>query len=281
VNPLPFTDRTGADAFLQALPAYGEGHWPIGAAALALAWRDRPRVDLARYHRHLDALAAEVAQTASGARSAEERRAALTAVIGDRYGYEGDTLTYDDLQNANLMRVIDRRKGLPVALGILYLHAARAQGWDAAGLAFPGHFLLLLADGGERLILDPFERGRARGAAELRDLLKAIAGNAAELEPAHYAAIGDRDVLLRLQNNLKLRLIESQSLAPALAVIEGMLLFAPDHGGLWREAGLVHAELGNLRAAVGALERSLTLAGEEGARRRTASLLQRLKARLN
>ncbi len=33
--------------------------------------------------------------------------------------YHGDTLTCHDLQNANPMRVIDRRKGLPVALGIL------------------------------------------------------------------------------------------------------------------------------------------------------------------
>jgi len=192
----------------------------------------------------------------------------------------GVSLTYEDLQNANLMRVIDRRKGLPVALGILYLHAGRAQGWEMAGLAFPGHFMVRLEQQGERLVLDPFHGGRVRDAAELRDLLKAIAGNAAELEPRHYAAVSDRDILLRLQNNLKLRLIESQQPAPALAVIEGMLLFAPEHAGLWREAGLVNAELGNLRAGVAALERCRALARDESGRRQAAALLQQLRARL-
>jgi regulator of sirC expression with transglutaminase-like and TPR domain len=276
----PFNDRAGADAFLRELAGLGDGPLPLAQAALALACRDRPRVDLGRYHQHLDALVREVADAAAGATQPAARVAALNHVILGRYGYQGDTLTYEDLQNANLMRVIDRRKGLPVALGILYIHAGRAQGWDLAGLAFPGHFLVRLADRGERLILDPFHGGRVRGAAELRDLLKAIAGNEAELEPRHHAEVSDRDILLRLQNNLKLRLIDSQQLDAALAVIAGMQLFAPDHAALWREAGLIQAELGNLRAAIASLERCLMLTGETGARHHTAALLQKLKGRL-
>jgi regulator of sirC expression with transglutaminase-like and TPR domain len=280
VSAAPFSDRPGADAFLRGLAGREEGPWPLGAAALALACRDRPRVDLARYHEHLAALAREVGEAAATADDAAQRLAALNEVIASRHRYAGDTLTYEDPQNANLMRVIDRRKGLPVALGILYLHAGRTQGWSMAGLAFPGHFLLRLEAQGERLVLDPFHGGRLRNAAELRELLKAIAGNAAELEPQHYAPVSDREILLRLQNNLKLRFVESQQLEPALAVIEGMLLFAPDLPGLWREAGLIHAELGSLRAGVEALERCQALARDDGARRQAAVLLQRLKARL-
>src|SRR5258708_30354018 len=115
------------------------------------------------------------------------------------------------------MRVIDRRKGLPVALGILYIHAARAQGWDMAGLAFPGHFLVRLQDAGARLILDPFHGGKPREAAELRDLLKAITRNEAELTPAHYPPVRDPQVLLRLPNKLKLPLVQSRPLQKALA----------------------------------------------------------------
>ena len=74
--------------------------------------------------------------------------------------------------------------------------------------------------------------------------------------------------------------IESGQLEPALAIIEGMQLFAPDHAGLWREAGLINAELGNLRAAIAALERCVALAGEEGARHHAAALLQQLRSRL-
>ena len=275
-----FRDDSEAKAFLRELGRVAEGPLPLGPAALALAALDRPRVDLQRYHHHLAALAREVGDEAAGAMAIDRRVGALNTVILERYGYEGDTLTYEDLQNANLMRVIDRRKGLPVALGILYIHAARAQGWDMAGLAFPGHFLVRLQDDGARVIVDPFNGGKTREAAELRDLLKAITGNEAELTPSHYAPVSDREVLMRLQNNLKLRLIESRQMEKTLRVIEGMMLFAPDHAGLVREAGLINAELGNLRAAIAAFEQFLALAQHDAERHQTAALLQKLKARL-
>jgi regulator of sirC expression with transglutaminase-like and TPR domain len=275
-----FHDRASAKAFLSALGGRGEGRLPLAPAALALAALERPRVDLDCYHQHLDALAHGVGEAALGARSLGARLDALNAVISGRYGYAGDTLTYEDLENADLMRVIDRKKGLPVALGILYIHAARAQGWAIAGLAFPGHFLVRLEERGERLIFDPFHGGRACQAAELRDLLKAMAGNEAELRPAHYAAVSDREVLLRLQNNVKERLIESGQNERALKVIQGMVLFAPDRSGLWREAGLIEAELGRLRAAIAAFERVLALADSAAQRHHAARVLQQLRSRL-
>ena len=108
---------------------------------------------------------------------------ALNEIILLKHGDSGDELTYDDVQNANLMRVVDRRKGLPVALGILYLHAARAQGWDSVGLGFPRTFPHPSGEGPERLILDPFHNGRICDAAGMRELLKAMSGQDVELTP--------------------------------------------------------------------------------------------------
>jgi regulator of sirC expression with transglutaminase-like and TPR domain len=251
--PDPLHGRTSALDYLKTLAPLGEAPWPIGEAALALAALDRPRVSLVRYREHLQALASDVAAAAVGAEAAADRAQALGAVIAGAYGYRGDSLTYDDLQNANLMRVIDRRKGLPVALGILYLHAGRAQGWEMAGLAFPGHFLLRLEGRGGPLIVDPFHDGAVKGAGELRTLLKSVAGGARELAAADYAAAPDRDVLLRLQNNIKLRLLESGRREAGLSVIESMLAIAPDRAELWREQGTVSASLGNLGAAIRSL----------------------------
>jgi regulator of sirC expression with transglutaminase-like and TPR domain len=278
--PAPFADRAGADAFLRGLARSGGAPLPLAEAALAFACRDRPEVDLARYHAHLAALAREVGEEAGSGSDLHVRSDALAAVLAGRYGYAGDTLTYEDLQNANLMRVIDRKKGLPVALGILYIHAGRTQGWDMAGLAFPGHFLIRIEGQGERRILDPFAGGAARAPGELRDLLRRIAGGTAELERAHYAAVSDRDVLLRLQNNIKLRLVGARRLDAALTVIDGMLLLAPDQAPLWREAGIVQAELGRIGAAVAALEQFLTFTESDAERHQVALLLQKLRTQL-
>ena len=179
------------------------------------------------------------------------------------------------------MRVIDRRKGLPVVLGILFIDVARAQGWQAAGLAFPGHFLIRLSERAERLILDPFHGGQVCGAAELRELLKAVVGEDRELAPQYYAPVSDRDVLLRLQNNLKSRLIQEQRHERAVKIVETMLMLAPDLAELWREAGLLHRQLGNLRAAAAAFEQYVVRAPDGAARHQAAAILQQLRGQLN
>jgi len=267
--------------FLRELGALGEGVLPIAEAALALASFERPRVGFKRYRDHLRLLARDVGRHPGAAGELADRARALSEIILLKYGYSGDELSYDDLQNANLMRVVDRRKGLPVALGILYIHAARAQGWDIAGLAFPGHFLVRLADRAGRVIVDPFNGGQICGAAELRELLKAAAGQDRELSPEHYTEVSDRDVLLRLQNNLKARLLQAQDHQRALNVIETMLMLAPDLAELWREAGMLHRHLGNLRAAGAALEQYVVRAPDGVARHQAAAILQQLRAQLN
>src|SRR5215470_8659969 len=236
--------------FLRELGASGERVLPIAEAALALASFERPRVGPRRYREHLRALARDVGRHAGAAGDLPGRARALNEIILLKHGYSGDELTYDDLQNANLMRVVDRRKGLPVALGILYMHAGRAQGWETAGLAFPGHFLLRLEGRGGAAIVDPFHEGAVKSAAELRALLKSVAGAGRELSTADYAAVSDREVLLRLQNNVKLRLLQAGGREAALSVIESMLAFAPDRAELWLEQGTVNASLGNLGAAI-------------------------------
>jgi len=274
-------DATECARYLRELGAGSSQLLPIGEAALALASFERPRVNLGRYRQHLASLARDVGRHAGAADDLAARAQALNEIILLKYGYSGDELTYDDLQNANLMRVVDRRKGLPVALGILYLHAARAQGWESVGLAFPGHFLIRLGDGAERLILDPFHGGQICEAAMLRELLKSMAGQDVELTPEHYAPVSDRDVLLRLQNNVKSRLLQAGRQEHALRIIDTMLMLAPDLAELWYESGMLHARAGNMVASVGALEEFVRRAPDGSARHQAAAALQQLKAKLN
>jgi regulator of sirC expression with transglutaminase-like and TPR domain len=280
-EPPTSSDPEACARFLRELGASRAQILPIAEAALALASFERPRVDFGHYRDHLRLLARDVGRHPDAAGDLAARARALSEIILLKYGYSGDELTYDDLQNANLIRVIDRRKGLPVALGILYIHAARAQGWEMAGLAFPGHFLVRLSDGQERVIVDPFHGGQVCGAAELRELLKAATGRDSELLPEHYTAASDRDVLLRLQNNLKARLLQTQNPERALTVVETMLMLAPDLAELWHEAGMLHRHLGNMRAAAAALEQYVVRAPDGMARHQAAAVLQQLRTQLN
>lgn len=250
---------------------------PIARVALALAAIDRPRVPLDRYEDHLELLAADVAREAGGTESLDTAVAALNQVIYDAHGYRGDRRTYDDLQNANMMRVIDRRRGLPVALGILCIHAARAQGWSATGLRFPNHFLLRIELAGRRAILDPFYDGAVREAADLRELLSQQGDGSAELTPQHYEPASDREVLLRLQNNIKMRQTQRGDIQGAVSTTETMLMIGPDHAELWRERALLDARIGRIDRAVAALEEYIARETLDGPRHDAALLLQKLQ----
>ena len=272
------TIQTQAEDILREIAAREDSEIDLVEGALALAAMDRPGVALNRYRDHVARLAEDVgASLTAGANLGD----ALKDVVLEQHGYAGDTLTYDDIQNANLMRVIDRKKGLPVSLGILYMQAARSNGQLADGLNFPGHFMIRIGDGADLHIVDPFNGGIERTAADLRDLLKATAGLEAELSPDHWAAVGNRDVLVRLQNNIKARHERAGRAGDALRVIEQMQLFAPDMMLLWREAGILHARIGNMNAAIAAFEEIVERAESEQARQDALSIIQKLNARLN
>jgi len=254
----------------------------VAEAALALALVDEPAADPALYRAHLAELARDtIAAAQDRAPTIDSMVAALNGVLLTRHGYDGDAETYNDLRNANLMHVIDRRRGLPVALGILYMHAARAAGWTIGGLNFPAHFLVRLDHGPERAVIDPFNRGRVRDAAGLRVLLKQVSGAKAELQPEHYRPVSNRMVLLRLHNNIKSRLVRLNRIAEAARAADAMLWLAPNEPSLWREAGLMHAHLNNLRQGKAALERALALGLPERHRREVEDALTRLKSRMH
>ena len=269
---------------LQALEVVGrqpDEMIDLAEVALLLAALDYPDTDLAPYRRHLAALASNLADMAAQEKETLDGRvAALTQVVAEQHGYTGDRRTYDDLQNANLIRVVDRRKGLPVALGILYIHAARAQGWRAFGINFPGHFLIAVEDDDERIILDPFEGGIQVDLARLQLMLKSALGADAELQPEYYASMTNRGVLLRLQNNIKKRVLDNGDNQRGAAVIEGMLTIAPELPDLWREAAELRAEIGEMRSALQALDRLLLLA-DDTQRSEAMALRRTIATRIN
>jgi regulator of sirC expression with transglutaminase-like and TPR domain len=276
-----------ADA-LSALLAQGERAFDLAEAALLFAARDVPGTDLAPYKSHLKSLYAAVEEEA-GRRNLHETNPApdelasvLASVVSGTLRYRGDEETYDDLDNANLMRVIDRRKGLPVTLGILYIASARAQGWNVAGLNFPGHFLIRLESlDGVRVIIDPFHGGQVLDTPALRDLLKIVTGPEEELEARHYRPVTDRDILIRLQNNVKTRRLDLGQMSEALDALTSMQILIPESAALCREAGLLHLRLGQVSQALRALEEYLTKAPMGPERTRIDTVVKDLRQRIH
>lgn len=255
----------------------------LAEGALALGLIFLPGLHVDRYRQHLKKISDHAAEEFhSRIRLKEKDTAALRAqvlrkIIHEAHGYRGDDSTYDDIQNTNFIRVIERRKGLPIALGIIYIVLARRQGWQMDGLVFPGHFLIRLESDGERIILDPFKEGKEMDAAALRQLLKSIVGKGAELSHNYYNAATNRDVLIRLANNAKKRLIEGEDYPQALLVTKAMEAIAPGEYRTLFDKAILYAKLKQNQQAVVALEEYIEKTPNPAERRQAQILLQQIR----
>jgi regulator of sirC expression with transglutaminase-like and TPR domain len=255
--------------------------FPPLEAALLLAALERPRANLAGIQDFLDELGDEVRLAAKGG-GAQDWARALTRVVLDHHRFRADDGDNEDPADTNLLDVIERRQGVQDALGLILLGVAGRAGLMAQALAFPSHFLLRIEDGaGRRVILYPAASGQVVSTPELRALIKSTQGLGAELDPGHYQPLGNREVVVRLQNGAKVRHLRLGRLEAALAVIEATLLAAPDQAMLWREAGLLHMRLDHTLAAVQALEQFLARTTNAQARARTQAMLAELQTRLH
>ena len=231
---------------------------------------------------HLSELARDAVAMSAGLEQAGAtlRAASLADLLVKKHGYAGDEAQYDRLANANLIRVIERRRGLPVSLGIIWLHCAHTLGWGAHGVAFPGHFLVAIEGSGVPVIVDVFHGGAILDAQDMRALLRR--GRALDMEsrPDLLQPMDNRAVLLRLQNNIKARRLGRNDVEAALRCLDDMLLIAPENAGLWQEAAELNRRLGRRDIALACFERVLSLEPGQGAEDAVRAAMDELRAGL-
>jgi regulator of sirC expression with transglutaminase-like and TPR domain len=234
-----------------------EGEIELDKAALEIAALDHPGADLSGYLALLDRMTERVRELAAMARAAgpAEQAACLAQVVAGEFGFLGDRRSYDDPANADLIRVLDRRRGLPIALAILYVALARRQGWGAHALNTPGHVLVGVGQP-ESLVIDPFNRGGLVRPAQLAALLEAALGRLDAVAPEHVAPMTNRAVLVRLLMNQASRAEQAQRLGRALTVFQRITTVAPAYSfGWWERARLEQAagDIGGARKSLSSL----------------------------
>src|SRR3954454_12897683 len=137
----------------------GDPAAPLDRLALAVAAEFR-EVDADGALAVLDALGAEIAEAVASVRPTPLLQVAACAhVLGGVHGFEGDTDEYDRADNSMLDLVLERRRGLPILLSVVYVETARRAGVDVRGVGLPGHFVVGHFGQMPPLLLDPFRGG--------------------------------------------------------------------------------------------------------------------------
>ncbi len=250
----------------------------LDEAALTLAQLDHEGTDIGPYEDVLSDIAARLDEVGAGIADAAGRAACLAQVLAGEFGFAGDAATYDDPANADLIRVIDRLRGLPISLSILYVAAARRIGWAAEVLNLPGHVLVMVGHEAEPAIIDPFRGGVTIGVGEITALL-ASANGGVSAAVRHVAAMPNRAILVRLLLNQATRAEKAGHGRRALLLYTRMTSIAPDHPHPWWERARLELVDNDVAAARASLAAMLEITREPALRERVVSTLDALATR--
>jgi regulator of sirC expression with transglutaminase-like and TPR domain len=269
--------RTDAEAALAAIGALPDERFSLFEAALQCALHEDPSRDPATALAVLDEAKDRLADRLTSERPEE----AICEALGGDLGFSGDHLNYDDPANADLISVCDRRRGLPVALGVIYLEAARRCGLKLAGVDFPGHFLLRIETQDGPIALDPFAGGRVVMPSELtrRAFSAGLTSDVAHRMEALMAPVRDRQVALRLQNNIFARASNNRDFPRAERSALRRALIDPHDHRPWLDVAAAREGQGALTGALEALARARLLDG--GAEIAARAARERVRLRLN
>ncbi|HVF80149.1 MAG TPA: transglutaminase-like domain-containing protein [Solirubrobacteraceae bacterium] len=202
----------------------------LDTLALALAAEFRT-VDEAAALARLDELAVEVAAAAAGSNELD----ALIEVLGRQHGFAGARDEYDHPDNSMLDLVLERGRGLPIALSVVYVETARRAGIALDGVGLPGHYVVGQFPGGGAAptLLDPFAGG-----------VRLDASSAVTAASGSIRAWGAHETALRMLNNLVGSYTRRNDLGRAIRAAELRLELPLERD----RAGTLAAELRGLRA---------------------------------
>jgi len=200
-------------------------------------------------------------------------------------GFKGARRDYQATENSYLHRVIERRRGIPITLSLLYMELGKAAGLRLQGVCFPGHFLVKLKLSDGMMFIDVFGGGTTLSSEDLRTRLRLSLPPSADVPLGPYLrAASDREILARLLRNLKAIHWEAQEWPAALEVMNRLVAVVPDQAQERRDRARLYERLECPRAAVSDLVAYLSLvpAPPDGAQvRDRLAQLQQAAARLN
>jgi regulator of sirC expression with transglutaminase-like and TPR domain len=227
----------------------------LAEGALWIAASEYPGLAIDDYLACLHDMAAKLRGRLRADIATADKLMALNRYLFDELGFSGNSDDFYDPRNSFLNEVIERRVGIPITLGVVYIEIGRRIGLGLHGVSFPGHFLVKCALRDGIVVLDPYSRGVSLDADELQQRLRA-AGSPGDVDGAILAhllgAASNKEVLGRMLRNLKGIYVERADWLRALSASERVIALLPDDAGEeYRDRAGIYLKLECIRAALG------------------------------
>ncbi len=214
----------------------------LDRAALTVGLEEFPGLDIQHYLARLDSLAANTEVLIGGDRSATNIIQCLNETLFIQEGLRGNDEDYYDPRNSYLNEVLDRKRGIPISLSIIYIEVARRISFPIDGIGFPGHFLVKHVTKNHEILIDAFNLGKILSASDCQELLDRVYGGAVSTHPSLLQGMDKRAIITRMLYNLKGIYYQKEHYHKALSIIERILMLNPGVPSEIRDRGLLYMQ---------------------------------------
>jgi regulator of sirC expression with transglutaminase-like and TPR domain len=219
----------------------------LDEAVLLIAAESTPGLNVSAYLNTLDKMASKFESSVNNATSVGISVSRLSEFIHQTEGFSGNVTDYYAPENSYLNHVIDVRQGIPISLALIHICLGSRLNIPVQGINFPGHFLVRYGTE-KHVIVDPFS-GRILSETDCATLLKQIAGPRAVVHPEYFEAATNRNILIRVLDNLKQIFWKNKAWGESRACIERQLLLLPDKSEFNIQLGAIYEMQGEIPMA--------------------------------
>lgn len=233
----------------------------LAEAALRIAADEYPRLRVKSYLKILDEWSGLLRDKYAGL-STHVQIDRLNEWLFETMKFSGNEEDYYDPKNSFLNEVIDRRTGIPISLSVIYLEMAWALGLEAAGISFPGHFLVRVIAEGKPLYVDTFHKGKIMTTDGCMQFLRDLTEGELEFQDSFLLTVSKRDILARMLRNLKRIYLDAHNFPKLIRVLDKLVALAPDVNDEIRDRGIIHYQMKAFQLAQEDFETFLSLSPE-------------------
>ena len=220
----------------------------LARAALLIAATEYPALNVERELFRLDGIAEGIAPRMEDDTPLYQLNM-LSEYLFDELKFAGNHTNYHDPRNSFLNDVIERRRGIPITLSLLYIEVGKRLGVPLVGIGMPGHFIVRHRDEPD-VFVDPFHGGILLSEDECAERLKQVTQGALAWDRNYLQPVKSREFIARMLRNLKVVYLQRRNYERVLATIDRVIALLPQDAVEFRDRGVVNYRLGNYTDAL-------------------------------
>lgn len=232
----------------------GSGRADLERVAIEIASDLDPAVDPEKTLSRLDELADRVRPRVVDPGNVLAVLRQINWVLFVEEGFQGDEDDYYDPRNSLLHEVLDRRRGIPISLSLVYRGVARRLGVELEGVNLPLHFVLRTMPPAPERFIDPFHAGRLLDRQACLALVASLGGQPPACSDESFAPCSDRQFAARMLLNL-VHIYQMQSeLVPLVPLLSRLVQLESGSAVLHIQLAEAYRGLGQPGAALRSVE---------------------------